>query len=182
MSSAEDMTIARDAMTPPDLTKAPDLGAPADLAATPDLATPPDLALPHPTAERLAVTIQPHDVRAGEMIAFSVEARDHMDVIVSDFTSTATVTVSGGSAADPLSGALSVDFVSGVATFPDLHIDHVGQAYVLHASTSGLGGVDSSSFDVGGSRLAFRSGPPWCDRTGHCQGLGQVSVARLRLR
>src|SRR4029079_6355970 len=78
--------------------------------------------------------------------------------------SSASVTLAIGTnpASGTLSGTKTVAAVNGVATFSDLSIDKAGTGYTLTASSSGLSGDTSSSFNVtpgAANKLAFSVQP-----------------------
>jgi len=61
-----------------------------------------------------------------------------------------------------LGGTLSQDAVAGVATFNNLTLDKTGTGYMLRASSAGLTGDDSSTFDVNpmiSGVVSYCSGP-----------------------
>jgi hypothetical protein len=47
-----------------------------------------------------------------------------------------------------LSGATSVNAIDGVAVFPSISIDQIGNGYTLVAAASGLAGSESQSFNI----------------------------------
>ncbi|MCA9794306.1 MAG: hypothetical protein KC910_21010, partial [Candidatus Eremiobacteraeota bacterium] len=97
---------------------------------------------------QLAFTTQPART-AGQ--AFNpnimVEIRDINNIIVPDATNPVTLTLSNAPGAT-LMGTTTVNAVNGVATFTGLSVDIVGMGYTLNASSPGLTGASSSTFNV----------------------------------
>jgi hypothetical protein len=99
---------------------------------------------PAPVADHLAFGVQPANTRVGTPISPPVTVRildNHGDL----FSSNANVTLSPNSGT--LHGTTTVQAVGGVATFGDLYISETG-TYTLNATSDGLTGVTSNSFDV----------------------------------
>jgi uncharacterized repeat protein (TIGR01451 family) len=114
-------------------------------------------------AAKLALLQQPSNAVAGVAISPAVTVRilDAFDNLTS---STADVTVAIGTnpSSGTLSGTATVAAVSGVATFSTLSIDKAGTGYTLAASSSGLTGTTSSTFDItaaAAAKLAFLQQP-----------------------
>jgi hypothetical protein len=83
--------------------------------------------------------------------AIRVAAVDEFGNTATDFTGDVVVAIgtdASGAGDATLSGTLTVAAVSGVATFENLSIDRTGNGYTLVASTAGLAGATSASFDI----------------------------------
>jgi heat shock protein HslJ len=115
-------------------------------------------------ASKLAFTTQPANATSGASlgsIAVSVEDADGNLVT----SSSAPITLAIGNNAGPggtLSGTVTVNAVSGVATFPGLNINLVGAGYTLTAASASLAGATSSAFNISAgtaSKLAFSTQP-----------------------
>ena len=100
-------------------------------------------------ASKVAFGQQPTNTVAGVAISPAVTARI-LDAFDNLTTSTANVTVAIGTnpSSGTLSGTATVAAVSGVATFSTLSLDKAGTGYTLAASSSGLTGATSSSFNI----------------------------------
>lgn len=101
-------------------------------------------------ATALAVTVQPTDATAGSVILPTVEVaiQDESGITVAAATDAVTVAIGDNPSSGTLSGTLTVDAVSGVATFSDLSIDADGVGYTLAFSAAGLTPATSGAFDV----------------------------------
>jgi alpha-tubulin suppressor-like RCC1 family protein len=99
---------------------------------------------------QLAFTAQPTSAEAGAAIApaIKVEVRDGAGNRVTTATNTVTLTLVANPGAGTLSGTLSADAASGVATFSDVRVDRPGTGYTLAAATAGLAEATSASFNV----------------------------------
>jgi streptogramin lyase len=114
-------------------------------------------------ASRLVFGTQPSSTTAGSPITPAVTMRI-LDAGGNLIASTAPVTVAIGTnpGGGTLFGTLTVAAVAGVATFSDLSIDRAGTGYTLTASSAGLTGASSSSFNVTvgpASKLVFGTQP-----------------------
>lgn len=115
------------------------------------------------SGDRLEFTVQPAATSpAGGIItpAVVVTAKDSLGAVLSGFVGNVTVALVGGTgtAGSTLSGTKTVTAVAGVATFADLSIDKIGNAYKVSAAASGLASATSAAFNtVGGTatKLAF---------------------------
>lgn len=98
----------------------------------------------------LAFTVQPGTVVAGSVMSppVSVTAQDDAGNTATAFTGTVSVAIGANPGGGTLSGTTSVAAVSGVATFSDLSIDQPGNGYTLTATTDGLAGATSTTFNV----------------------------------
>src|SRR5439155_1089414 len=102
-----------------------------------------------PPATNLAFTTQPQSTQAGQtMPAVRVTARDASGNTVTGFTGLMKVPIGANAGGGTVSGATSMNAVSGVATFSTLSINNAGTGYTLTASASGLTGATSTSFNI----------------------------------
>lgn len=106
-------------------------------------------------ATKLAFITQPSSTQAGATIspAVRVEVRDASDNPVTGFSGPVTISLASNPAGGVLSGTLTVNASSGVATFDDLSIDRAG-TYSLQATSGSLTQATSSSFSVGAGSAA----------------------------
>jgi len=116
-------------------------------------------------ANRLAFVVQPSNSPQNVPIAPTVQVR--IEDALGNLVTTATNTVSMGFGTNPTSGNLtgstSLSAVAGVATFSDLALDRTGTGYTLAATSIGLTGATSNTFNVtlaAGARLVFTVQPP----------------------
>lgn len=108
---------------------------------------------PPSVAAALRFTVQPSNTRARSTIQppVQVTAVDAQGNPAPSFTGLVTIAIArNGGLLMPgsLSGTTTVQAVNGVATFPDLSIDQVGNGYTLRVTASGLT-AESGSFDIG---------------------------------
>jgi hypothetical protein len=80
--------------------------------------------------------------------AIQVAVEDTLGVVDTTVSGGVTMTLSTNPTNAVLSGATTIVFVSGVATFNDLTINLAGTGYVLSAASAGLPTAQSSSFDI----------------------------------
>jgi uncharacterized repeat protein (TIGR03806 family) len=101
-------------------------------------------------ATRVAFTQQPTTVDAGATIAPAVRVaiQDSAGNTVTSSTATVTVAIGTNPGGAALGGTTSVAAVNGVATFGNLSLNNAGTGYTLTASSSGLTGATSSTFNV----------------------------------
>ncbi len=101
-------------------------------------------------ANRVAFTQQPTTVNAGATItpAVRVTVQDSSGNTVPSSTATVTLAIGTNPSGATLGGTTSVAAVSGVATFSNLSLNNVGTGYTLTASSSGLTGATSNTFNV----------------------------------
>lgn len=95
--------------------------------------------------------------------AVKVTALDAALNVATGFTSNITVAIGTNAGGIPgtLSGTLVIKAVAGVSTYSNLSIDQAGNGYTLTASSAGLTGTTSPSFDItNGSSLSFTVQPP----------------------
>jgi hypothetical protein len=115
-------------------------------------------------ASQLAFTTEPSSAQAGASlggIAVTVEDADGNKVA----SSSASITLAIANNAGPggaLSGTVTVNASSGVATFPGLSINIAGSGYTLSAAATSLSGATSSAFNISAgtaSKLVFSTQP-----------------------
>ena len=116
------------------------------------------------TATKLAFTQAPVTTSAGSTIAPAVKVaiKDAAGNTVTSATDAVTLAIGNNPAGGTLSGTVTVNAVSGVATFGNLSIDKSGNGYTLTAAATGLASVTSPSFDIlpgTANRLVFLTGP-----------------------
>ncbi|MEK6570874.1 MAG: YCF48-related protein, partial [Bacteroidota bacterium] len=117
-------------------------------------------------ATKVVFTVQPTNVTVGT--AFSVPPKVSIQDADGNTVATSAASVSIAIGNNPsggtLSGTTTVAAVNGVATFPGLSIDKVGNGYTLVATSGGLTTAISNSFNVilgsTGIVLAYDSGTP----------------------
>ncbi|HET7250882.1 MAG TPA: hypothetical protein VFI79_13615 [Gemmatimonadales bacterium] len=118
------------------------------------------------TANHLVITAQPTTTTAGAAIsAFTLEARDASNALLTGFNGNVTVQIAGGtgSSGATLSGTTTKAAVNGVVSFTDLSINKKGTGYKLSATTAGLTGATSSTFAINAgtaSQVSFLVDPP----------------------
>ena len=101
---------------------------------------------------KLAVLVQPVTTTAGAPVtpAIQVAAQDAAGNPVPAFVGNITLVIKPGSGTSgaTLRGTATVGAVAGVATFSTVNIDKAGNGYVLNASSTGLTGVSTGSFNI----------------------------------
>ncbi|HEV2669816.1 MAG TPA: hypothetical protein VGU74_01890 [Gemmatimonadales bacterium] len=107
-----------------------------------------------PASTHLAFTVQPSTTLPLMAIqpAVQVTALDTAGDPATSFNGPVTIAIGhNGGLAMPgtLSGTKTVNAVNGVATFPDLSIDQLGNGYTLTVTSSGLTGAESRPFNIG---------------------------------
>ena len=120
----------------------------------------------NPTAAAaLAFSVQPSNAVSAAAIApaIQVAVRDTFNNLVTTATNSIFIQLLVNPPGNGvLSGTTTVSAASGVATFSNLSIDKVGTGYALFASTSGLTGAASASFNISfaaAAKLAFSVQP-----------------------
>jgi hypothetical protein len=119
------------------------------------------------TATQLVYLQQPTNTQAGSSIspAVTVQVEDANNNVVTTGTgSTASVAMAIGTnpGSGTLSGTTPVSAVAGVATFSNLSINKTGTGYTLAASSTGLTGATSNTFNITtgtAAKLAFGQQP-----------------------
>jgi len=90
-------------------------------------------------ADELALTTQPPtNVLVGTPFDMKVSAEDTNGNVDPNFTGAVTVALSNNPANATLGGTLTVNAVNGVADFPDLTLDQVGDGYTLQITSTSL--------------------------------------------
>ena len=118
------------------------------------------------TANHLVITAQPTTTTAGQAIsAFTLEARDASNALLTGFSGNVTVQIAGGTGTSgaTLAGTTTKAAVGGVVSFTDLSINRKGTGYKLSATAAGLTGATSSSFQINtgaASQVSFQVDPP----------------------
>ena len=106
-----------------------------------------------PTATVAGVAISP---------AVTVTVQDAGGNTVTSSAATVTIAIGTNPGAGTLSGTVSVNAVSGVATFNTLSINKVGTGYTLTAASTGLTSATSTTFNItvaAAAQLAFTQQP-----------------------
>ena len=116
-----------------------------------------------PTPTILAFLVQPSNANTGATITPGVQVEvQYAGGRVNSATDSITIAIGTNPGSGTLSGTLTVSAVGGVATFSDLSINNAGTSYDLTASSGGLTGDTSSSFDIIGAvatQIAFFAQP-----------------------
>ena len=101
-------------------------------------------------AALLVFSTQPGTTTTGATIspAVRVTARDGFGNTTTAFTGNITIAIATNPGGGVLTGTRTFAAIDGTATFPNLKIDGVGSGYTLSATTSGLGVLTSSAFDI----------------------------------
>ncbi|MBK9162430.1 MAG: right-handed parallel beta-helix repeat-containing protein [Acidobacteria bacterium] len=101
-------------------------------------------------ATQIAFTVQPTDTSPTATIAPPVQVTilDALGNTVSTATDPITLAIGNNPNSGTLSGNLIRNAVNGIAIFDDLSIDNPGVGYTLNASSGGLTGAASDSFNV----------------------------------
>jgi hypothetical protein len=115
-------------------------------------------------ATKLVYTQQPTTVVAGSTIspAVTLSVQDAGGNVVTTSNATVTIAISTNPGGGTLSGTLSTNAASGVATFSDLSINRSANGYKLTASSTGLTSAVSATFNVNPGaavQLAFTQQP-----------------------
>ena len=115
-------------------------------------------------ANHLAFLQQPTNTVAGTSItpALTVQVLDLYGNVVTSDTSSVTAAIGTNPGGGTLSGTVSVNAISGVATFSTLSINKTGVGYTLTATDGSLGSGTSSTFNItpaAANQLAFTVQP-----------------------
>lgn len=92
----------------------------------------------------------------------TIQVLDANDHLVTDATNTITLAIGTNPGSGTLSGTVSKSASGGSATFSDLSIDKAGTGYTLVATSSGLDGATSTTFNITvgtASKLGYSSQP-----------------------
>ena len=102
------------------------------------------------TATKLAFSAGPTTTASGSPIspAVTVTVEDASNTPQTSATNTVTLTIGANPSNATLSGTISVAAINGVATFSNLSIDKTGVGYTLTASSTGLAGTSSGTFNI----------------------------------
>lgn len=102
------------------------------------------------TASKVAFGVQPSNTPAGASIspAITVLVEDSNGNVVTTSTATVTMAIATNPSTGTLGGTVSVNAVAGVATFSTLSVSNAGAGYTLAASSNGLNGKTSNSFNI----------------------------------
>jgi hypothetical protein len=115
-------------------------------------------------ASRLVFSQQPSNATSTVAIspAVTVTVQDALGNTVTTSNASITMAIGTNPSGGILSGTTTVSAVNGVATFSSLSINRAGTGYTLTASSTGLSGATSTSFNISvgpASRLAFTVQP-----------------------
>jgi hypothetical protein len=101
-------------------------------------------------ASQLVFSTQPGTTTTGATIAPAVRvtARDAFGNTATAFAGNITIGIASNPGGGVLTGTRTFAAIDGNATFSNLKIDGVGSGYTLSATTSGLGVITSSAFDI----------------------------------
>jgi hypothetical protein len=101
-------------------------------------------------AVSLTFTTSPSNAVAGvaNSPAIVVRALDASSLLATTFTGNVTLTIGTNPGASALSGGLVVAAVGGIATFPNVSLNHTGVGYTLIASSGVLTPGTSSTFNI----------------------------------
>jgi Subtilase family/Divergent InlB B-repeat domain len=103
------------------------------------------------TASKLGFGQQPPTTTFGQTInpPVTIQVQDSLgNVITTDNGRSVAIAIGSNPGGGTLSGTTSATTVNGIATFSNLSIDKVGTGYTLTASSPGLTGVTSSTFNI----------------------------------
>ncbi len=124
------------------------------------------------TATQLVFTVQPSGTIVGTPIspAVAVTIEDAGGNPQTSATNTVTLAIGANPNSGALGGTLSVNAVGGVATFSNLSINNVGTGYTLTASSSGLTGATSGTFNVTAAIAFVSASHTICSQTSGSSG------------
>lgn len=115
-------------------------------------------------ATELAVTKQPPaSVTQGAAFTVTFTAENSVGAVDTSYTGPITLALGTNPGGATLGGTLTIDAVSGVATFNDLTVNHPGNGYTLVATAPGLSSATTSAFNVTpvtATRLVVTTQPP----------------------
>jgi hypothetical protein len=102
------------------------------------------------TATQLVISVQPSNTTAGASIspAVTVLVEDSQGNAVTTDTSTVTLAIGVNAGGGTLGGTVTVNAISGIASFTNLSINKVGNGYTLTCSDAGLAGATSNTFNI----------------------------------
>ena len=115
-------------------------------------------------ATKLAFTTQPASANAGSAIAGppSVTVQDNFGNTVTSSSASITIAIGTNPGGGSLSGTLTMNATSGVASFSNLSVNKSGAGYTLTASATGLTGATSGGFNIAAgaaAKLAYTTAP-----------------------
>ena len=115
-------------------------------------------------ASKLVFGQQPTNTTAAQTItpAVTVQVQDANSNLVTTSTASITVAIGTNPGGGTLSGTLAQSAVGGVATFGSLSLNKAGTGYTLTASSTGLTGATSSTFNItagAAAQLGFSQQP-----------------------
>ncbi len=116
------------------------------------------------TPTTLVFSAQPTGTGAGATItpAVQVTVQDALGNTAATFGGLVTVAIGNNPGGGVLGGTSTVAAAAGVATFSGLSIDKIGAGYTLVASSAGISGATSATFDItagGATQLVFSVQP-----------------------
>src|SRR5262249_17259957 len=114
---------------------------------------------------RVVFDQNPSNIQAGNPFALPVKVsiRDQFNNIATQSTADISMVLGAGTVGATLLGTTTITATAGVASFPDLSVDKVGNVYTLTAGSSGLATGTSTSFNVSAgpaASLAYVTQPP----------------------
>ena len=115
-------------------------------------------------AIKVAFTTQPASANAGSAIAGppSVTVQDNFGNTVTSSSASITIAIGTNPGGGSLSGTLTMNATSGVASFSNLSVNKSGAGYTLTASATGLTGATSGGFNIAAgaaAKLAYTTAP-----------------------
>ena len=115
-------------------------------------------------ATKVAFTTQPASANAGSAIAGppSVTVQDNFGNTVTSSSASITIAIGTNPGGGSLSGTLTMNATSGVASFSNLSVNKSGAGYTLTASATGLTGAMSGGFNIAAgaaAKLAYTTAP-----------------------
>ncbi len=101
-------------------------------------------------ANKFVFTVPPAAARGGQAITppIVVTARDPLGNTAASFTGNVQLSILANPGLGTLSGTTTVPAVAGVATFANVKIDRAASGYTLLATANGIGGIESTPFNV----------------------------------
>jgi hypothetical protein len=132
-------------------------------------------------ATALVIRTQPTNAPAGSAIpgSLTVAVQDSLGNVVTSSTASITVAIGTNPDGGTLSGTVTRNAASGVASFSDLSLDKVGNGYTLTVSSTGLTGATSAAFNISPgvtTKLAFTVQPTDTNTGGSINGPPTIAV------
>jgi hypothetical protein len=107
------------------------------------------------------VSIQPASkVLNKAKVDVQISAYDQAGIVDTNFNGDITMALSSNPGNSAFGGTLTVQAVNGVADFPDLSFDEIGDGYILQATSNDLGVVTTDPFDVVDQLVVTGQPPP----------------------